>query len=113
MSQKAKIVIFGIPIICLLVAIAIPNFARSRVITAKNSCINQLRQIDGAKVQWALANHKLTNDAPTWDDLRSYFIRARLPLECPDGGVYTIGRVGELPSCSIAKHTEYRRTNHP
>jgi hypothetical protein len=113
MSQKAKIMIFGIPVICLLVAIAIPHFARSRVVTAKNSCINQLRQIDGAKGQWALAHHKTTNDAPTWDDLRPYFIGARFPLECPEGGVYNIGRVGELPSCSIARHTEYGRTNHP
>jgi len=113
MSQKARIVIFGIPTICLLVAIAIPNFARSCVVTAKDSCINRPRQIDAAKVQWALKHDKTTNDAPTWDDLRSYFIRTRLLLECPDGGVYTIGRVDELPSCSIARHTEYWRTNHP
>jgi disulfide bond formation protein DsbB len=109
MSQNARIVIFGIPVICLLVAMAIPNFTRSRVVTAKDSFINRLRQIDGAKVQWAFAHHKLTNDTPTWDDLRSYFIRTRLPLECPDGGVYTIGRVDELPSCSIARHTKYWR----
>jgi hypothetical protein len=113
MTQKAKIAILGIPIICLLVAIVIPNFARSRVTTAKNSCINELRQISAAKAQWALAHHQTTNDSPTWDDLRSYFSGARLPLECPDGGVYTIGRVDELPSCSIARHTEYWRTNHP
>ena len=113
MSQKASIAIFGIPIICLLVAIAIPNCARSRVTLAKMSCIAGLRMIDGAKVQWALKHQKTTNDAPTWDDLRPYFIRARLPLECPDGGVYTIGRVGELPSCSIARHTDHWRTNYP
>ena len=113
MSQKARILIFWIPIICLFVAIAIPNLSRSRVVTAKDSCINRLRMIDGAKVQWALAHQKTTNDAPTWDDLGPYFIGARLPLECPDGGGYTIGRVGELPSCSIARHTEYWRTNHP
>jgi hypothetical protein len=113
MSQKAKIAIFGMPIICLLVAIVIPNLARSRVVTAADSCINRLRQIDAAKAQWTLAHHKTTNDTPTWADLRSYFSRARLPLECPDGGVYTIGRVDELPSCSIARHTEYWRTNHP
>jgi hypothetical protein len=113
MSQKTKIAIFGIPIICLLVAIVVPNLARSRVTIAKNSCINELRQISAAKAQWASAHHKTTNDTPTWDDLRSYFIGARLPLECPDGGVYTIGRVGELPSCSIAGHTEYWRTNLP
>lgn len=113
MSQKARIVMFGIPIICLVAAIVIPNLARSRVSTAKMPCIAGLRMIDGAKVQWALAHQKTTNDAPTWGDLRSYFIGARLPLECPDGGVYTIGRVGELPSCSIARHTEHRKTNHP
>src|SRR5512140_2674125 len=103
MSQKARIVIFGIPIICLFLAIAIPNLARSRVTTEKMPCVAGLRMIDGAKVRWALAHHKTTNDTPTWDDLRSSFIGARLPLRCPDGGVYTIGRVGELPSCSIAR----------
>jgi hypothetical protein len=96
-----------------VVAIAIPNCSRSRVVTAKDSCINRLRQIEGAKVQWALEHNKTTNDAPTWDDLRSIFIGAHLPLECPDGGIYRIGRVGEPPSCSIAGHTEYWRTNHP
>ena len=113
MSQKARIVIFWIPIICLFVAIAIPNCVRSRVTTAKMPCIVGLRMIDGAKVQWALAHHKTTNDAPTWDDLRSFFIGVSLPLQCHDGGVYTIGRVGALPSCSIAGHTECWRTNHP
>ena len=62
MTQKAKIVIIWIPLFCLVVAIAIPNCARSRVVTAKDSCINRLRQIDGAKVQWAFMNHKLAND---------------------------------------------------
>jgi hypothetical protein len=113
MSQKASIVILGIPIICLVVAIAIPNCVRSRVTTAKMPCIAGLRMIDAAKVQWALAHQKTTNDAPTWDDLRPYFIGAQLPLECHDGGVFAIGRVGELPSCSIAEHTEYWRANHP
>jgi hypothetical protein len=113
MSQKARIVIFGIPIICLFLAVAIPNLARSRVVTAKDSCINRLRQIHATKLQWAFKHNKTTNDAPTWDDLRSFFIRTRLPLECPDGGVYTIGRVSELPSCSIGRHTEHWRTNHP
>jgi len=113
MSQKARIVIFGIPIIGLLVALAFPNFARPRMITAKNSCINELRRIEAAKLQWAFLPQQTTNDAPAWDDLRPSFISARLPLECPDGGVYTIGHVGELPSCSIAIHTEDWRTNHP
>jgi hypothetical protein len=103
----------GIPLICVLVAVAIPNLARSRVTAAKMPCIGGLRMIDAAKVRWAFKHQKTTNDTPTWDDLRPSFVGAPIPLKCPDGGVYTIGRVGELTSCSIARHTEFWRTNHP
>jgi hypothetical protein len=113
MSQKARIVFFWIPFICLVVAMVIPHLVRSRVTTAKMPCIAGLNMIDAAKRQWAFSRKKTTNDAPTWDDLRPYFVGARLPLECHDGGVYAIGRIGELPSCSIAEHTEYWRTHHP
>src|SRR6266478_4702290 len=43
-----------VAIIGLLAAIAIPNFVRARSTSQKNACINNLRQIDGAKQQWAL-----------------------------------------------------------
>jgi hypothetical protein len=112
-SHPPQFALLWILIICLFVAIAIPNLSRSRVVTAKDSCINSLRQIEGAKTQLALMHHELPNDAPTWYDLRPSFTRARLPLECPDGGVYTIGRVDEVPSCSIARHIELWRTNRP
>ncbi len=112
MSQKTKILIVGIPVICILVAIAIPNFFQSRVFISKNSCINLLREIEGAKDTWMQERHKTTNDTPTWNDLRPY-LREPVPLECPDGGVYKIGRMNEMPTCSIAWHTEYWRTNHP
>ena len=98
-----------IPVICVLVAIALPNFIKPRVVTSKNACINVLRQIEGAKDQWMRDQHKTTNDAPTWDDLRPYL----RDHECPDGGSYTIGKAAELPTCSIVRHTEYWRTNHP
>src|SRR3954451_4057341 len=45
-----------VAIIGLLAAIAIPNFVRARTTSQKNACINNLRQIDGAKQQWALEN---------------------------------------------------------
>ena len=45
-----------VAIIGLLAAIAIPNFVRARNTAQKNSCINNLRQLDGAKQQWALEN---------------------------------------------------------
>src|SRR5438477_12065760 len=55
-----------VAIIGLLAAIAIPNFVRARTTSQRNACINNLRQIDGAKQQWALENHKTSTDtAPT------------------------------------------------
>ena len=112
MRPKKKFVIFGIPIFCLLGVMAIPNLIRPRVTTSKISCLDQLRMIDGMKNQWALEHQKTTNDVPTWDDLRGY-VTARLPLKCPDGGFYTIGRVGVMPSCSLARHDESAKTNSP
>ena len=114
MSQKTKVLIVGIPFTCLLLAILVPSFIRARTYKSQNSCINLLSQIEGAKDQWMTEHHKATNDTPTWADLRPYLkLAAAAPLQCPNGGVYTIGRVGEPPSCSIARDAEYWRTNHP
>ncbi|HZV36220.1 MAG TPA: prepilin-type N-terminal cleavage/methylation domain-containing protein, partial [Verrucomicrobiae bacterium] len=43
-----------VAIIGLLAAIAIPNFVHARTTAQQNACINNLRQIDGAKQEWAL-----------------------------------------------------------
>jgi len=76
---------------------------------AGESCSNKLRQIDGAKQMWADEHHKMTNDIPTWEDLRGYLKTA--PLTCPNGGTYTLGRIDELPTCSIPKDTDYWKKN--
>jgi hypothetical protein len=74
---------------------------------ATDACNNNLRQIDGAKQQWMVEQHKTTNDLPTWDDMREY-IGGRgttgQVITCPAGGTYTLGRVGEKPTCSIGRH---------
>jgi WD40 repeat protein len=67
-----------------------------------NECISNLRRIDAAKQIWALEKGKHNADTPTMDDLRPYLAGA--VLVCPDGGVYTIGTVGEKPTCSIPGH---------
>lgn len=36
----------------------------------KAPCEVRLRIIDGCKQQWEVANHKTTNDLPTWEDIR-------------------------------------------
>jgi prepilin-type N-terminal cleavage/methylation domain-containing protein len=57
-----------VAIIGLLAAIAIPNFVKARGTAQKNACINNLRQIDGAKEQWALENKKSSGatELPRW-----------------------------------------------
>ena len=51
-----------VAIIGLLAAIAIPSFMRARMTSQQNACINNLRQIEAAKDQFALENG-LTNSA--------------------------------------------------
>ena len=88
--------IFLIP---LLAAIAIPNFVRARNTAQKNACINNLRQINGAKQQWALENKKEDTDTPAQAEV-SHFIKGnQFPL-CPAGGTYTINAMNTDPTCS-------------
>jgi hypothetical protein len=87
----------------MLAAIAIPNFVKARATSQQNACINNLRQIDAAKNEWALEKGKTTGDMPTAGDIKVYLMHNRLPV-CPAGGTYTIGAVGEPPTCSIPGH---------
>jgi prepilin-type N-terminal cleavage/methylation domain-containing protein len=86
-----------VAIIGLLAAIAIPNFVKARTTAQKNSCIANLRQIDGAKEQWALENKKTTGAACTMDDVDDYL--KSVPV-CPAGtGAYTPNAIGTAPAC--------------
>lgn len=69
----------------------------------RNACINNLRQIDAAKQQWALEKNKTAEAVPTAQDLAPYFKDNALPA-CPSGGTYSINAVGELPTCSVPGH---------
>ena len=90
-----------VTIIGLLAAIAIPSFVKARAETQKNSCINNLRQIDSAKEQWALANG-MVNDAAVVDAEVNEYIK-KVPV-CPAQGTYTYGNVGADPTCDVADH---------
>src|SRR5437016_2290070 len=84
-----------VAIIGLLAAIAIPNFIRARTTAQTNACINNLRQIDGAKQQWALENNKSGNATPTSASITPYLGRGTLGNypTCPASGNYTIGDI--------------------
>ena len=98
-----------VAIIGLLAAIAIPNFVRARTTSQKNACINNLRQIDGAKQQWALETKQATNALPVISDLTPYL---KNDVTCPAGGAsatfgstYTINTVDVKPACQIVTDT--------
>src|SRR5579859_3534281 len=81
-----------VAIIGLLAAIAIPNFVRARATSQQNACINNLRQIDGAKQQWALENHQVSTATPASTVLMPYLGRGSSggwPTE-PAGGTYSV-----------------------
>jgi hypothetical protein len=94
---------WAILFIPLMLAIAIPNFVKARTTSQANACINNLRQIDGAKNEWALENNKTNGTPVTVADIKPYIkpdASGNLP-KCPAGGTYTIGVVGEPPTCSL------------
>ena len=88
-----------VAIIGLLAAIAIPNFVKARGTAQRNACINNLRQLDGAKEQWALEN-RIATGATANNDVYQYLKSGASPV-CPAGGAYTLGAVGTNPSCNL------------
>src|SRR5256885_14626774 len=73
-----------VAIIGLLAAIAIPNFVKARTTAQKNACINNLRQIDGAKEQWALETKQKDGAACASTDVAPHIKGQKMP-ECPAG----------------------------
>jgi len=114
MGESVKKKAFGrreiITLVCLftffgfLAWVAVPNFNGEPITKSSNACINNLRQIEGAKQQWAVEN-AITNGnmIVTENDI--------LPLlgrgfkggfsQCPSGGKYTIGKPNEPATCSL------------
>ena len=92
----------GVPL-GIVSAIAIPNFVKARQTAQQNACISNLRQLDGAKQQWALENKKTDADTPTPADLVPYLPNHKFPV-CPAGGVYTINPASKAPECSHPGH---------
>ncbi|MFO1501837.1 MAG: type II secretion system protein [Verrucomicrobiota bacterium] len=92
-----------VAIIGLLAAIAIPNFSKARSTAQRNACINNLRQIDGAKQMWATENRKTDADVPTEADVAAYLKGNAMPI-CPGNGKYTVKSVGENPTCDAPGH---------
>ena len=88
-----------VAIIGLLAVIAIPSFVHARDLSRERACVNNLRQIDGAKDEYALEGGLSTGDACAIGDIMPY-VRRTEPT-CPVGNTpYTINVIGTTPECA-------------
>jgi hypothetical protein len=107
-SRSADNRFFEWGVACILIGafvfICLPYFHRPRRVSSANACINNLRQIDAAANQFALENSKTNGEAIKFpNDLTPYIklnAAGKIP-GCPQGGIYSIKRVGDLPTCSL------------
>src|ERR1700761_8554038 len=101
-----------VAIIGLLAAIAIPNFVRARTTSQQNACINNLRQIDGAKQQWALEFKANATTTPGATDIQPYLGRGSgTTPSCPATSdtnftsSYSLNTLTNPPTCLIVTNT--------
>ena len=94
-----------VAIIGLLAAIAIPSFMKSRLASRTSACINNLRQIDGAKEQYAMEANLSDGAAVTSVNLDAYVKGGTTAVKCPSDPTktfdtsYTVGVIGTRPLC--------------
>jgi hypothetical protein len=76
----------------------------STAISSANDCINRLRQIDAAANEFALEKGKTKGEAINYPDDLTPYIKLDSAGEippCPSGGIYTIKKVNDKPTCSL------------
>ena len=94
-----------------MAAIAIPNFVKARSAAMRNACIANLKQLDGAKEQWALENKKKVGDNCTMKDLVPEYIR--MEPHCPASNkAYIINPIGTDPQCPNHNSSDPELRNH-
>lgn len=98
-----------VAIIGLLAAIAIPSFMKARTTSQAKACVNNLRQIESGKEQWALAAG-LSNGTPASTVAAMSNVNAYIKLQgtnvpgCPASGTYDYTNVGVNATCTISSN---------
>lgn len=86
-------------VIPMVIAIAIPSFVKARAAAQRIVCFNNLRTIEKAMQQAAIAKSLAQDAVVTEADLTPYIENGKLPV-CPESGLYTFGSVGARPTCN-------------
>jgi len=89
-------------VIGVLLAIALPNFVRARRAAHCNGCLNNLKEIDAAKQQWAMDNSQPGSATPLATDLFGTGKYLTQAPTCPTTGApydATLAPVDTYPTC--------------
>jgi prepilin-type N-terminal cleavage/methylation domain-containing protein len=92
-------------ILGLIVALAVPNFLKSRTQARKQICLENLSQIESAKQIWGVESGKQEGAIPAEADLVGPELYIKMTPECPAGGDYDFGAIGVDATCSFPGHT--------
>ncbi len=109
-----------VAIIGLLATIAIPNFMRASAKAKQTACINNLRQLEGAKQTWALESKAGPNTMPTIANIQPYLGRgtAGTAPTCPADAAqtfatsYNLNDLNTAPACLILPGAAGDATGH-
>lgn len=85
-------------VVAMMTAIAIPSFLKARDQAQLNMCMNNLRMIESAKEQWALAEKKAEGTAVDDEAVNEYL--PAVPV-CSVGGEYSYNAIGEAAECDV------------
>ena len=91
-------------ILALLLAIALPNWLRSRENAQRDICIENLQQIETAKQLWAFETSAPKEEVPDEADLVGPDLYLKTMPLCPAGGEYDFMSVAERATCTIDGH---------
>jgi len=93
-----------VAIIGLLAAIAVPGFRHSLETAQRRACALNRKNIDGAKLQWALDHHQPPTATPEDADLFGESAYIEHKPDCPAGGAYSLHAVREKCTCNVVIH---------
>lgn len=94
-----------VAIIGLLAAIAIPSFMKARTQSQANACINNLRQIESGKEQWALEAKQAQGAAVVTASVMAFIKNPTAVTNCPGGGTIAFENVGTNATCTLSSST--------
>ena len=94
-----------VAIIGIILAIAMPNFMKSRNNARQQVCIENLAQIESAKQIWGVETGKKEGDVASDSDLIGPMLYMKKKPDCPAGGTYDFQSIGTSATCNIPGHT--------